>query len=209
MAKAKNQKGSSVPNRILHSRISYLYQAASYLSRIDVRSKPQAAELKEDDSKSDEENVGPDDQCKTQPLTGVSTTQMRSRERIETRKPTHQPSTSTSNPNLPLGRHLLSHLHEVSLKSQVRLSPTIKHSICRRCKAPLDPTSGACSLRMENTSRGGRKPWADVLVLRCNLCAAERRFPVGAQRQLKRAARGGAEPVQRGPGEQPQQGQAG
>jgi ribonuclease P protein subunit RPR2 len=39
--------------------------------------------------------------------------------------------------------------------------------------------SSACFI--ENKSRGGKKPWADVLVVRCQTCSHETRYPVGQQ----------------------------
>ncbi|KAF2141072.1 uncharacterized protein K452DRAFT_194381, partial [Aplosporella prunicola CBS 121167] len=141
----------AVPNKHLHSRISYLYQAATYLA---AQAMP-----------------GPD------PL-------------IETTAPT-QPATqkaSSAQPSLPYSYHLISHLQLVSLKAQVRLSHQVKHSICKRCSAILVAGSTSSS-SVENPSRGGKKPWADVLVVECSVCGARKRFPVGATRQLKKKDR--------------------
>ena len=74
------------------------------------------------------------------------------------------------------------------MKSQIRLSPAIKRSLCKRCDALLVSGSDSTS-RLENKSRGGKKPWADVLVVTCNSCGTVKRFPVGAKRQSKRAER--------------------
>ena len=46
--------------------------------------------------------------------------------------------------------------------------------------------------RIENKSRAQKKSCADVLVVHCRNCHAEKRFPVGAQRQKKKAERRGA-----------------
>jgi len=44
-------------------------------------------------------------------------------------------------------------------------------------------------IRLENKSKGGRKPWADVLVVECQRCGLERRYPVGQERQCKKKDR--------------------
>ncbi|KAF1809123.1 Rpr2-domain-containing protein [Eremomyces bilateralis CBS 781.70] len=111
---------------------------------------------------------------------------------------THQPSQSSqpsvSSPALP--RHLASQLRAVSLKSQLRLAQPIKRSLCNRCNTLLQ--DGSASVHMENESRSGVKPWADVLVIQCAMCEAVKRFPVGSKRQGKKGARESAkmEPVE-------------
>lgn len=37
----------------------------------------------------------------------------------------------------------------------------------------------SCEHRIENLSKGGRKAWADVLIVRCWGCGCLKRFPVG------------------------------
>lgn len=87
---------------------------------------------------------------------------------------------------LPL--HLANHIRQVAQKAIIRLPPDIKHSICKRCNAVL--VDGlTSSKRTENLSKGGKKPWADVLVIECGACGAAKRFPVGAPRQEKKAER--------------------
>jgi ribonuclease P protein subunit RPR2 len=46
--------------------------------------------------------------------------------------------------------------------------------------------SGCGKAQIENLSKGGRKPWADVLVVRCRVCGFVKRYPVGARRQRKK-----------------------
>jgi ribonuclease P protein subunit RPR2 len=83
-------------------------------------------------------------------------------------------------PNAPLSRFYISTARTVAKKSVLRLSPSLKRTICKRCDLLLVP--GATSThRVENSSRGGRKPWADVLVVECNACGAVKRFPVGME----------------------------
>ncbi|KAI1434795.1 Rpr2-domain-containing protein [Xylaria sp. CBS 124048] len=89
---------------------------------------------------------------------------------------------------LKYARHLMTELRATSLKSQIRLSPAIKHTICKLCDTLLIEGETSTSL-VENQSKGARKPWADVLVVRCNTCGGARRFPVNAQRQKRRPQR--------------------
>ena len=86
-------------------------------------------------------------------------------------------------------RHLLSQLRAVSLKSQIRLTPQIKHTVCKRCNSLL--MAGKTSTKMIiNESRGRRKPQADVVVVRCYFCGNVKRFPVGQPKRFKAAAVG-------------------
>ncbi len=73
---------------------------------------------------------------------------------------------------------LLSHLRGVSRKSQIRIASDVKHSICKRCDGILLPGETSSAV-VTNSSRNGRKPWADVLELRCEYCGTAKRFPVG------------------------------
>lgn len=91
-------------------------------------------------------------------------------------------------PTLSASRCLLSDLRNVSLKAQIRLSPAVKHTICKRCNTLLLEGS-TCSVEVENKSKGGGKPWADVLVRTCKKCSLGRRIPVGAERQKRRLHR--------------------
>lgn len=110
-------------------------------------------------------------------------------------------STSTiSSPDKPSGtslsssRRLLSDLQAVSLKGQIRLSPTMKRSICKRCDTLLLDES-TCSTEVENKSKGGKKHWADMLVRTCKNCNLQQRTPVGAERQKRRPHRSLDKPV--------------
>ncbi|KAN0119532.1 Rpr2 domain containing protein [Hyaloscypha variabilis] len=149
MAKAKTGAGS-VPNKALHSRVSYLYQAAAYLATQQQHSRT-----------SESQDV--------------------------------QLTTSTANspaksPLQPASRHMISNLRAVSRKLLIRISPAMKHSICKNCDTMLiDGTT--CTNEVENKSRGGKKRWADVLVRKCNTCGFEKRFPIGAERQKRRPKR--------------------
>jgi ribonuclease P protein subunit RPR2 len=159
MAKAKASKGTGgITNKALHSRLSFLYQAAAYLATREP-------------------------QCQH----GKSAKQRGIRQDVATMSQTP----SKDNIRLPtqaLSRRCISDLRAVSLKTQIRLSPSMKHSICKRCDIMLIDGS-TCVSEIENKSKGGRKPWADVLVRRCKSCGYERRFPCGAKRQARRPHR--------------------
>jgi ribonuclease P protein subunit RPR2 len=85
-------------------------------------------------------------------------------------------------------RQMIAHLQNVALKSQLRVSSSVKHSFCKLCHVILREGSTLSSY-IENNSRGGKKPWADVLVHECTQCGAKKRFPVGAKRQARRIKR--------------------
>lgn len=181
--KTKGQKGPQ--QKHLHSRISYLYQAANYLANVQYSTQDsstaaisssaslQARRLVFDKSLENSESRGhvissaaPDD----------------AKELKVSREPTSQilaPSNS---------RRLINSLRCVSLKSQIRLTPEIKNSLCKQCDALLVPGMSSTH-RFENLSKGGKKPSADVLVVTCNTCSTQKRFPVGANRQSKKSAR--------------------
>ena len=161
MAKLKSEKsGKGVPQKHLHARVSYLHQVAQYLS------------------------------TKSNGGAGKGTT------RPSASKTTEQIATNASSPPIALGSHIpqshsrsqsqyiLSQLRAVSLKSQIRLSPALKHSICKRCDTLLIAGS-TCSQTIVNESPGGRKPWADVLVVSCVWCGAAKTFAVGQNRGEK------------------------
>lgn len=147
MAKDKPPKPKGIPNKHLHARTTFLYQAASYLTlRSSINSK----------------ETGPGD------VMPPGTRQIQ------------QPS--------PLSLQLGSDLHTVSRKAQLRLSIGLKRSMCKSCNAVLIPGHTATQTT-ENRSKGGRKPWADVLVVSCKRCGSKKRIPVGARRQPKKRDR--------------------
>lgn len=88
----------------------------------------------------------------------------------------------------PLSRRLVSDLRSVSRKTQIRLSPVIKHSTCKGCNTLLVEGS-TYSKEIENRSKGGKKPWADVMVQTCNTCGLAKRFPLTVERQKRRPHR--------------------
>lgn len=161
--KGKASVPANVPQRHIYSRISYLHQAACYLTL----------------RHSKHENLY---------TLGESAIE-RSDVKIKDRGATTDSFKGTQVPvGDALSRLLLSHVRGVSLKGQTRMSATLKHSICRRCDSPLVAGVSSSSY-VENKSTGGEKAWADVLVIFCNLCDARRRFPIGATRQSSKAVR--------------------
>ena len=91
-------------------------------------------------------------------------------------------------PLMGMARRLATDLRSVSLKTRIRMSPAMKRFLCKYCDAPL-VEGQSCSSFIENRSRGGKKPWADVLVRRCHTCGREKRYPVNAPRPLKKSLR--------------------
>jgi ribonuclease P protein subunit RPR2 len=77
-----------------------------------------------------------------------------------------------------LSKFYVSHLRSIAKKNVLRLDPAVKRTICKRCEALLIP-GVSCRERIENQSKGGKKRWADVLVVECNTCGTVKRFPVG------------------------------
>jgi len=159
MAKAKTSKGAGgITSKALHSRVSFLYQVAAYLATRE----PQC----QNSSNADRTGLNQD---------VVTASQSVSQDDIIL-------------PSQALSRRCISDLRAVSLKTQIRLSPSMKQSICKRCDIMLIDGS-TCVSEIENKSKGGRKPWADVLVRRCKSCGYERRFPCEAKRQARRPHR--------------------
>ncbi|RYP89521.1 hypothetical protein DL770_004340 [Monosporascus sp. CRB-9-2] len=157
MAKAKHKAAGSVPNRPIYSRISYLYQAAAYLS-----SARQSEGQIPDGTPQSSEN--------------------------ETAAGQHAQSSSVNTTKQAMSRRLLTDLRASSLKAQIRLSPAMKHTICKYCDTLLVEGDTSTSF-VENQSKGGKKPWADVLLVKCNTCGGLKRFPVQAPRQKRRPIR--------------------
>ncbi len=153
MGKAKSSKsdGSNVPQKHLHSRLSFLHQAATLLA--NANSKATSAETDGD----------PIAEAPSVPM-------MNAQGFLESTR-------------------LLTHLRGVSRKSQIRLAPKMKHTLCKRCECLL--IAGRTSSGMTvNPSKDGNKPWAETFEVRCNRCGTVKRFPVGAKRQGHRAVEG-------------------
>ncbi|KAI9786430.1 MAG: hypothetical protein M1839_006890 [Geoglossum umbratile] len=187
MGRGKPSKpNAGVPNKHLYSRMSYLYQAATYLSTRHIL-QAQSSDAQAGTSVTGGDYQGPatiPEAGNTKGRHGVSNSGLSA----NPREPKHNENASPAIPNIPLSRRLLSNLRAISHKGQIRLSPHIKRSVCKRCETLLIPGSTSTH-RVDNQSRGGKKPWADVLVVRCIACGTEKRFPVGAKKNLGRKLR--------------------
>ena len=184
-SKAKMQKG--IVQKHLHSRISYLYQAATYLANVADQSRARTSCISDGSKKFYDR--GGELQCAVVAPEGVSGESLPiSPIEQEKRLPKTGLDDDGGSKDFALSRQLLVHLQAVSLRSQVRLTPAVKHTMCKRCCMLLVPGSTSTSY-MENKSSGNRKPWADVLVTTCTVCGTSKRFPVGAKRQVRREFR--------------------
>lgn len=177
MAKAKNGGGGSVHNRAIYSRVSFLQQAAAFLSS-DRQAQSSVSYLPA-------EKLGLTPKATDLPAIAKS---------------------STVSQDLSLqgvARRLATDLRAVSLKTRIRLTPTMKQTTCKFCDSILIEGQ-TCTSQIENKSKGGRKPWADVLVRRCHTCERERRYPVNTTRPQRKTGRGGSSGIDNSPGTQSQ-----
>ncbi|RMX83039.1 hypothetical protein D0868_15723, partial [Hortaea werneckii] len=156
MGKEKSKGG--VANKHLHARIAYLQQAASYLTLQGKEHQIREANAP------DSTLSAPDNQAQRQNQTPIVCTENTVNEAV-THEQSPQQASVRSGVELPetggLPLHLATHLRQVALKSQIRLRTDVKHSICKRCSSVL--VEGQTSNKhIENKSKGGRKPHADV-----------------------------------------------
>ncbi|KAH6647060.1 RNAse P Rpr2/Rpp21/SNM1 subunit domain-containing protein [Truncatella angustata] len=154
----KVKQPGSVPNRHIYSRISYLYQAASYLASTNTP-------LDQAESQNSHDNV----------------------EHVQN-DPNRQQSPTKDTHKQAMSRRLLNEMRATSLKTQIRISPAVKHTVCKYCDSLLIEGE-TCNSIIENKSKGGKKPWADIMVITCNTCGRLARFPAQASRQKRRPAR--------------------
>lgn len=142
MGKSKaEKKGDGIQQRHVHSRLSFLHQAATYLSTTASH--------------------GSDDTLKSERQSSTALTK-------------------TAN-SLAQSRQLLSQFQEISQKTQIRVTPELKRSICKCCRSLLSAATTSHE-SVSNASRNGAKPWADVFEIRCNTCGTVKRFPIGQAR---------------------------
>ncbi len=175
---SKSGSGTGIAQKHLHSRISYLYQAAVYLDTVKLnadKDSPHKSEVanagilesKQSESCSslgnrlEDKNAVPEAGKGNSEMTDV--------------QPLSQEAPKTSRGSSAQTHQLLTSMRSISQKSQIRLSPSLKRSVCRRCNGLLTLNSTS---EIENMSRGGRKPWADVLVVKCCQCGYVKRYPV-------------------------------
>lgn len=104
---------------------------------------------------------------------------------------THSGTTNTDQQRkamLNMSRQTVADMRSVSLKAQIRQSPALKRTICKFCDT-LQVEGQTCESIVENQSKGGRKPWADILVIRCKTCGNSKRYPINAPRQKRASLR--------------------
>jgi ribonuclease P protein subunit RPR2 len=169
MAKAKVKKeGKNVQGHI-RARLDYLQKAAVYLQNAQQNTARQVISEEAGNSAYAQNGLHStsNDKKSTQGTSGAK---------------------KTTEPMNNLSRVCVSHLRGVALKTQIRLPIALKRSICKRCDTLLAPGVN-CSHEIENASRGGKKPWADILVVRCFECGTEKRFPQTEKRGKKLVAR--------------------
>lgn len=159
------QKGNAgIQNRHIYSRASYLYQAASYLANCAHQTnKTTKAEDNQDDTRKDEQSIA---------ANGDGFTHSKQERKAI----------------INLSHQVISDMRSVSLKAQIRQSPTIKQTVCKYCDA-VQVEGKTCHSTVENRSKGGRKPWADILVTRCDICGNVKRYPISAPRQKRKSLR--------------------
>ncbi|KAG8671537.1 hypothetical protein FPOAC1_004787 [Fusarium poae] len=87
-----------------------------------------------------------------------------------------------------LSRQAVADLRAVTQKAQIRQSPAMKQTMCKFCDT-LQIEGDTCISTVENASKEGRKPWADVLTVKCGTCGHVKRYPVSAPRQKRKALR--------------------
>jgi ribonuclease P protein subunit RPR2 len=85
-------------------------------------------------------------------------------------------------------RQMLAEVRSMTLKAQLRQSSSMKRATCKYCDSML-VEGQTCRSHIENHSKGGKKPWADVLVMECQICKNAKRFPISAVRQKRRHLR--------------------
>ncbi|KAL4870401.1 hypothetical protein BDV12DRAFT_57773 [Aspergillus spectabilis] len=162
MAKAKGKKGSGGGvNAHIRARINYLHNAATYLQSVKTTPNTIASEGL----------ANPQDEVNPHSTRNVS--------------PSKNVALSHSS---QVSRMFVSQMRGVSLKSQLRLPIEQKRSFCKRCDTLLILGTN-CTQEIRNPSQGSRKPWAEIRVVRCNVCATEKRFPQTDKRCRKLADR--------------------
>ena len=179
-------KGKNV-NSHLRARLDYLHKAATYLHSTTIASKlPQTQQ-------SDNENNASDEKRDIENISTRTVPQILSPGATASAVETVSGSVSKKQePNLNrlpnLSRAYISQLRGISLKTQLRLPQEVKRSFCKRCDTLL--VSGvSCMQGIRNASREGKKPWADVRVVRCTTCGTEKCYPQAGKRSKKLAER--------------------
>lgn len=103
-------------------------------------------------------------------------------------KPTATNASRQTKTTQNLSRQLASDLKLVCQKNVIRQTPGMKRTICKFCNTTLIEGETSHST-VENPSQGGKKPWADLLVIGCLTCGNAKRYPVSARRQKRQHLR--------------------
>ncbi len=171
----------------LQCRVSYLYQAATYFARLSSAQYPESEKANPDEQALDQnsQNNGQRTSSSFTPAHAIDVYEDASgwteagRNQLKSRLAVKAESSA---------RVMLSHIRGVARKGQVRVAPSVKRSVCKRCDILLIDGHSS-TRRTENQSRGGRKPWTEVLVTTCRSCGSAKRYPIGAKRQPRRGDR--------------------
>ncbi|KAL1863620.1 hypothetical protein Plec18167_000716 [Paecilomyces lecythidis] len=182
MAKQKVKKDVSArgPPHI-RARLEYLRKAAVYIQSAST------SNLKSNQNEDADAQMVDDHQMQQNVRTVPTMVEVESSDRPDGHQQ-HDQSAHKRNRTLCLPRQFISQMRGVSLKSQMRLPVDVKRSFCKRCDIILVPGFN-CVEKIENTSCGGKKPWADVRVVRCTACGTEKRFPQTDRRSKKLSER--------------------
>lgn len=175
MAKQKGKKDTARGPPHIRARLEYLQKAAAYVQS--------ASTLNEKSNQNGSTNGQLTDDQAQQTVRTVTKIVDSCGTLKESQNPTELPKHS-KNRTLCLPRQYISQMRGVSLKSQMRLPITVKRSFCKRCDVILVPEFN-CVEKIENASRGGKKPWADVRVIHCTACGTVKRFPQTDRRSKK------------------------
>ncbi|KAJ5887493.1 hypothetical protein N7495_007534 [Penicillium taxi] len=170
MAKVKIQKETKNGKSHLKARSSYLQLASEYLHNLTLQNDQTATTVT-----SKTNNIS--SLATESPVKNGANIQINTNSRVLKERPVKR---SLNN----LSRLYISQMRGVSLKSQTRLEVPVKRSFCKRCDTILTPGIN-CIHEVQNASRERKKPWADVLVIRCLVCDTEKRFPQTDRRSQK------------------------
>ncbi|KAL8895217.1 MAG: hypothetical protein Q9192_003778, partial [Flavoplaca navasiana] len=176
----KGKKDARTTRKPVDARVSYLYQAAKYFAgvKLDNQSNVTGPEL--DPLEKYQSSRKPTSGAA--PIDGMDVN-AKSAETLK--KGSSEFSSTYDESNI---RTMLSHLRGISRKGATSVPSTIKRSVCKRCNLLLIDSWNS-SKQLENTSRGGKKPWADVLIVTCHACGTAKHFPLGAKRQARKKDR--------------------
>lgn len=178
MAKPKMKKtNTGGANSHIRARLDYLNKAAAFLQSTAQLPGPPTSDTS-NDRNADDMDLSLNNKARVVPLvTGI--TDQNPQNNLKTTTATTTPQHLTQ-----LSRGYISQMRGVSLKTRTRLPIDVKRSFCKRCDTIL--ALGINSTQeIQNASRGRRKPWADVRVVRCGTCQTEKRFPQTEKRSRK------------------------